>query len=137
MPRWILNAKMNTSYTHGAPPVCRKWTWNLLLLIKPCISYYWGGGHDKTGWAYFYWLKCLSILSTQGLFIKTLKKPSIWIQAIKMKIGAIKMKIVGKKFYTTFYLNFVSHPPDGIKSDSFRFIMQVLLIIKFPSVYFM
>jgi len=61
-----------------------------------------------------------------------------------MKIGAIKMKIVGKKFYTTFFLNFLSHdptlpiqPPDGIKSDLFRFIMQVLLIIKFPRFYFM
>jgi hypothetical protein len=27
--------------------------------------------------------------------------------------------------------------PDGIKSDLFRFIMQVLLIIKFPRIYFM
>jgi hypothetical protein len=35
------------------------------------------------------------------------------------------------------YLNFLSHPPDGIKSDLFRFIMEVLLIIKFPSIYFM
>jgi len=68
---------------------------------------------------------------------------SCWCSG-EMKIGAIKMKIVGKKFYTTFYLNFLSHdptlpiqPPDGIKSDLFRFIMQVLLIIKFPRVYFM
>jgi hypothetical protein len=50
----------------------------------------------------------------------------------------IAIKIVGKKVYIALYLNFLPiQPPDGIKSDLFRFIMEVLLIIKFPSIYFM
>jgi len=35
---------------------------------------------------------------------------SCWCSG-EIKIGAIKMKIVGMKFYTTFYLNFLSHDP--------------------------